>query len=430
MNDKQSKPESQVARKEIDARRRRPTCEDIIRTQNANLSSRCAKKANLLSSCRSSGCETDDRYPVIISPSDAPLLNTAYNGSGGFLTSGTDSHWEVGLGDPTGPASVPSTSWIKAFVVVNSTLVNPSPPGAWLNSPFNNATWISYFSDGDQTGIQNADGISLNVDAYFRYRFNLGSSVNPATFAVAMSFYADNCVWEIYVNGQPQSGLPNGASVLPQTKIVPPPGNDPYQTSGFGTKGVVQITLDNNWQRCENEIIVYVKSSPGYLGFLAQNAAEVNPDENGNDCHCDCVEVKLPDIYPCISVAWGDSPCDCLETDDVEVACITVCNCYSNVTFNNLSISQILITDMAGNPVPNLPDGTPSIQIIPTGPICFGDIGPCTDSDHPRCVSRELVLYTRGAIGKDYRLVFNGICFNVCHEFQSEQCFIMNLCQD
>src|ERR1051325_8731697 len=80
--------------------RRRANCEDISHAQNAHLSDLCAKKVNLLS-CRCSGCEDDDRYPVIGSPSDAPLLNTAYDGSGGFLTSGTDSHWEVGLGDGT-----------------------------------------------------------------------------------------------------------------------------------------------------------------------------------------------------------------------------------------------------------------------------------------------------------------------------------------
>lgn len=148
------------------------------------------------------------------------------------------------------------------------------------------------------------------------------------------------------------------------------------------------------------------------------------------DCHCDCLAVTLPDLQPCISVAWGDSQCDCMETDDVETLCISVCNCYSNVTFNDLTIGQIRITDMAGNPVPALPDGTPSVQVIPSGPICFGDVGPCRGRNQPRCVSRELVLYTRGAVGKDYRLSFDGVCFSVSHAFQTEQCFVVKLCQD
>jgi hypothetical protein len=152
------------------------------------------------------------------------------------------------------------------------------------------------------------------------------------------------------------------------------------------------------------------------------------PDKG--DCKCNCVELKLPEIKPCISVSWGDSQCDCIETDDVEILCITVCNCYSNVTFTDLSIGHIQVTDMNGNPVPTLPDGTPSVRFIPSGPICFGDIGPCKGRNNPGCVSRELVLYTRGAIGKDYRLSLEGVCFTVIHHLQVEQCFIVKLCQD
>ncbi|HEV2738435.1 MAG TPA: hypothetical protein VGU66_07650 [Candidatus Elarobacter sp.] len=148
------------------------------------------------------------------------------------------------------------------------------------------------------------------------------------------------------------------------------------------------------------------------------------------DCHCDCTAAPLPDLQPCISVAWGDSKCDCMETDDVEIMCITVCNCYSNVTFNDLTIGQIRITDMAGNPVAALPDGTPSVQVVPSGPVCFGDIGPCKGHNQPTCVSRELVVYTRGAVGKNYRLSFEGVCFSVSHSVQSEQCFVLTLCQD
>lgn len=148
------------------------------------------------------------------------------------------------------------------------------------------------------------------------------------------------------------------------------------------------------------------------------------------DCDCKCETLKLPEIEPCISIKWGDSECDCLETDDVEVLSISVCNCYSNITFNDLSIARISVTELDGSPVPVLPDGTPSVQIIPAGPICFGDIGPCTDKDKPSCVSREVVLYTRGAVGRDYLVSFDGVCFSVSHHLQSEKCFVLKLCQD
>jgi hypothetical protein len=397
MSSKKNKPQKDLPAKKDETKEepapRRRSCAGVNQTQNDHLSKLCSKKANTLS-CRCSGCDSDDKYPVISSASDAPLFNTAYDGSGGFLTSGTDSNWELGLGDASGLSSV--SSWNPAPVFFHG-----SP---WATSPFGNAYWLG-----------NKD--PLYVHSYFRYKFNLSSSVNPATFALTLDFYADDHVEEIYVNGAKQSSLPNGAGVIPGGHYAP--------------GGAARITLDNHWRQCENEIIVHVWSTGGApMGLLVQNALEVKPDEKGCDCHCDCHAVEFPRLQPCISVKWGDTPCDCMETDDVEVLCVTVCNCYSNVTFGNLSIGQIVVTDMAGQPVPTLPDGTPSVQVIPSGPICFGDIGPCRDKDHPTCVSRELVLYTRGAIGKKYRLSFNAVCFNVCHEYQSEQCFTIKLCQD
>ncbi len=383
---------------------RRLTCTELADAQNQHLRDLCSKKFNELS-CRCSGCDTDERYPVITGPADAPLLNTAYDANtGGFIAAGgMDAQWEAGIGTAT---SLPTT-WIKALVVQNS---------AWVNSPFGNANWISFFPTD---GLQDKD----QVDAYFRYHFNLASSVDPSTFAVTMSFFADNQVAEIFINGTAFS-----SALLPQAGF--PPATDPYSTSGFGARSGVTLTLDTNWRRCENELVVHVKSGSPYLGFLAQNAIDSKVDPNGCRCNCDCHPAQFPEIRPCISVKWGDSECDCLETNDLEVLCITVCNCYSNVTLRDLTIEQIVVVDAAGNPVPTLPDGTPSVQAIPSGPICFGDIGPCTEQGRPPCVSRELVLYTRGAVGGNYRLLFRGICFEVCHEFELDQCFKLKLCRD
>src|SRR5205085_2259022 len=150
-----------------------------------------------------------------------------------------------------------------------------------------------------------------NLDMYFRYRFNLASTVNPATFAVKMDFYADNEAAEIWVNGVAQSSQPNGAGQLPQKGN--PPISDPYSNYGFTKGSAVSITLDNSWRRCENEIIVHVQSGPGYIGFLAQNSVEVKPDADGCDCECNCKPLTFPDATPCIEVKWGDSKCDCIE---------------------------------------------------------------------------------------------------------------------
>jgi hypothetical protein len=191
VNNDQSKRENDIVSVEIDTKPapHRLNCGRVLQSQNAHLSNLCTKKVNVLS-CRCSGCDSDDKYPIFNSPSDAPLLNTAYDGSGGFLTSGTDSHWEIGLGNDTGPASV--SVWDPAPVYYN---------GAWTTSPFGNANWLG-------TDDPNY------VHAYFRYKFNLNSSVNPSTFALAMDFFADDQVSEIYVNGVKQSTLPNGMAGL------------------------------------------------------------------------------------------------------------------------------------------------------------------------------------------------------------------------
>ena len=216
-------------------------------------------------------------------------------------------------------------------------------------------------------------------------------------------------------------------------------------TSSLGTISVgappdgVQPGLNNDYQvvcaTCEDieqsQNAALQKRCGAKLNLLPRvNCHCPDPRPLDGDCRCECKDVKFPDIEPCISVSWGDSKCECFETDDVEILCITVCNCYSNVTFRDLTIGRIRITDMLGNPVPVLPDGTSSVQVLPSGPICFGDIKPCKGKNQPGCVSRELVVYTRGAVGKDYRLSFEGVCFTVSRRFQSEQCFLVKLCQD
>lgn len=146
-----------------------------------------------------------------------------------------------------------------------------------------------------------------------------------------------------------------------------------------------------------------------------------------NACGTKCKEVELPEIQPCISVHWGDSDCDCLETDDYEVLYVTVCNCFSNLTFANFSIAQITVTNADNTPVATLPDGTDSVEVRPRGPICFGNIGPCVDGA-PSCKSREAVLYTRGAKDGKYKLKFEGICFDIIYGASTESCFEFNLC--
>jgi hypothetical protein len=146
-------------------------------------------------------------------------------------------------------------------------------------------------------------------------------------------------------------------------------------------------------------------------------------------CGSECRALELPDIKPCLSISWGDSESDCFETDDTEIAYISACNCYSNITLANLHISYLVVTMEDGSPVPALPDGTPSVQIAPLGPICFGDIPPCREGEN-NCVTRQVVLRSRGARGGRYRIQLVGICFEVRIGRLQNDCFVIDLCQD
>jgi hypothetical protein len=146
-------------------------------------------------------------------------------------------------------------------------------------------------------------------------------------------------------------------------------------------------------------------------------------------CGKECKEAAIPTIEPCVSIAWGASKCDCFETDDVETAIVSICNCYSNLTLSNVHISYFYITMDDGSPVPVLPDGTPSVEIVPIGPICFGDIGPCKE-DGTNCVSREVVIRTRGAKSGDYKIQVGGICYQIVLDRIYNDCFSLTLCKD
>ena len=132
-----------------------------------------------------------------------------------------------------------------------------------------------------------------------------------------------------------------------------------------------------------------------------------------------CQQVEQPKLAPCLHLKWGDGPDDRIETDDWEILCISACNPYSNVTLKNFTV-HLVIVDSNGNPVPNLPDGTPSVLIRPDYQIRFGDLPPCNpDAKKPStCVSREVVLISRGAIKGAYTL-YAFYCFDACFTYTS-----------
>jgi hypothetical protein len=137
-----------------------------------------------------------------------------------------------------------------------------------------------------------------------------------------------------------------------------------------------------------------------------------------------CEPLQIPELEPWVEISWGDSECDCIESDDTEIMYVTVCNPYKNVTLSGFSIEMIEVVDAKGKKVALLPDGTPSIQLVPVGPYCFDDIEPCS------CVTRQFIVRLRGALGGQYKMMLRGMCYQACIHGDSEGCFNFHVCQD
>jgi hypothetical protein len=137
-----------------------------------------------------------------------------------------------------------------------------------------------------------------------------------------------------------------------------------------------------------------------------------------------CRDVRLPELRPRVYVFWGSSRCDCIEGAATEIMTIVVYNPYHNVALSNVEINRITVVDSNGNPVPVLPDGTDSIQLVPRGTYCFGDIRPCWIS------YRQFVLRLRGAPPGRYRIRLQGLCFEVCLHRLIDDCVMFDVCRD
>jgi hypothetical protein len=137
-----------------------------------------------------------------------------------------------------------------------------------------------------------------------------------------------------------------------------------------------------------------------------------------------CRPLRVEEMKPLIFVLWGDSVCDCVEGDDTEIMSIVVCNPYNNVVLSHFTINRVVVVKSDGSAVPNLPDGSPAIQLVPLGPYCFDDIPACT------CVWRQFSVRLRGVPAGDYRILLQGVCFEVCFHELREECFTFRVCKD
>lgn len=133
----------------------------------------------------------------------------------------------------------------------------------------------------------------------------------------------------------------------------------------------------------------------------------------------------LTEASPTIHVTFGDSACDCLESDDTEVALVTICNPHPNVALTDVTIPSLTVVQSDGSPVPTLPSGSASVEVLPIGPFCFGDIEPCS------CVSRQFVLRNRGADPTlKYEIRMSEICYTLSYCRSTSACFQFEICED
>ncbi len=270
------------------------------------------------------GCDSTVTLNLSVIPSSgsAPSgseFNTGSNGSGGTLPGGSqDLNWSVSANNINGPYSP---------AVVMTTI-----PGSYYSSPWPDCAWISHNANGSHSG---------NVDYYYQTQFDLPcfnscgqSYADPGVFCLNLDFFADNAVFEIYVNGVPQSaGIP-----------AIPPAN-PYSYVGYSQANMVSVSLCNNWQPGTNTLIVQMVSGAPFAGFLAQTS--VNPP---------------PVITDTVSaqICSGESFVFGGQT-------------YNNAgfytaTFTGANGCDSLVTlDLSVKPIP----ATPTIQS--NSPICVGD---------------------------------------------------------
>lgn len=199
-----------------------------------------------------SASDTDTQFPLppgniatISCIGGGVLFNTAYDGVGGKKTSGADTYWQVAL------TTTPITGAPPAGLAYAEAQVLSAPPAGYIVSPYGNANWISHAANAIHPS-------NANYDIFYRFQFNIAPGVDPAAMALNMEFYADNSVYEVWVNGVAQGVHSNYGAA------------DPYFYAGFQAGGQAAGVLNGPWQGGLNEIVVHIKSGAAAQAFLAQ----------------------------------------------------------------------------------------------------------------------------------------------------------------
>lgn len=178
-------------------------------------------------------------------PPSNQIFNTASNGTGGRLPDGAaDRNWQV------------ATDSINA--VYEPAVKMANLPLDYYVSTWPDCSWISI----NQSGAHGGDHTY-----FYKMSFDLpcftpcNKSYNDeGTFCLSLDLLADNSIYEIYVNGVPQSTSLGG--------IIPVP--DPFHAVGENIKGMLSVSMCHNWQAGNNTLVIEVASSGPETGILIQ----------------------------------------------------------------------------------------------------------------------------------------------------------------
>lgn len=185
--------------------------------------------------------------PQVGLPPSNSFFATGPISSDGTSGSSTDQNWTVAVDSISG-------TYNTAYIMV------PSPAGYYQAL---GSQWISTNPSGNQ---------SQNHNYFFKIGFNLPCSNpcgknfnNNGAYCLSLDLFADNSIYEIYVNGIPQS--PNLGGIIPADSL--------YNGMGEYAGGMTTVSLCNNWKAGPNTLIVEVTSSPPVIGLLVQPSSIV-----------------------------------------------------------------------------------------------------------------------------------------------------------
>jgi gliding motility-associated-like protein len=181
-------------------------------------------------------------------------FNTASDGNGKTIGPGlADKKWQFSMDSING-------SYQPAIVMTNL-------PPDYYKSPWIDCNWISINAQGSH---------SYDRNIFYKMDFDLpcfngcGRSYDSSnTFCLNLDVFADNSIFEIYVNGVPQSN--HLGNLIPN--------QDPFHYAGAIKTAMVSFSLCQNWKSGTNNIIIQVASSAPSTGFLAQ-ASTIFQDKN------------------------------------------------------------------------------------------------------------------------------------------------------